>query len=71
LKSRKPTNCPIEVGHRSSTTTLLANIALETGRPIHWDAATEQAKGDADANALLTRRYRAPWKQIGNTDSAG
>jgi predicted dehydrogenase len=71
VKSRKPTNCPIEVGHRSSTTTLLANIALETGRPIHWDAATEQAKGDADANALLTRRYRAPWKQIGNTDSAG
>lgn len=71
VKSRGTTNCPIEVGHRSSTATLLANVALEIGRPIHWDAAAERAKGDDDANKLLTRAYRSPWKQVGLTKSAG
>lgn len=67
VKSRAATNCPIEVGHRSSSATLLANIALETGRPILWDADKEQAKGDDEANKLLARGYREPWKQVGHT----
>jgi predicted dehydrogenase len=71
VKSRGTTNCPIEVGHRSSTATLLANIALEVGRPIHWDAAAEKVRNDEDANSRLTRAYRAPWTQISQPKSAG
>jgi predicted dehydrogenase len=71
VKSRQPTNCPIEAGHRSSTATLLANIALEVGRPIRWDAATETIVDDDDANTCLTRAYRPPWQQIGHSNPGG
>ena len=66
VKSRKETNCPIETGHRSTTATLLANVAFDVGRPIRWDAEKEQVIDDADANRHLTKTYRAPWKQIGD-----
>jgi predicted dehydrogenase len=62
VKSRKPCNCPIEVGHRSTSTTLLGNIALDTKRHIIWDAEREQVVNDAEANKLLAYEYRAPWK---------
>jgi predicted dehydrogenase len=65
IKSRRETNCPIETGHRSTTATLLANIALDVGRPIHWDADQEQVVDDPEANRHLARAYRAPWKQVG------
>ncbi|MCC7475866.1 MAG: Gfo/Idh/MocA family oxidoreductase [Pirellulales bacterium] len=71
IKSRAATNCPLEVGHRSSTATLLANIALEVGRPIHWNAETERIDGDHQANSLLARAYREPWKQVGPKEVTG
>ncbi|MEX2169911.1 MAG: Gfo/Idh/MocA family oxidoreductase [Pirellulales bacterium] len=64
VKSRGETNCPIEVGHQSSTATLLGNIALHVGRPIRWDADHERVVNDDEANARLVREYRAPWKQV-------
>lgn len=62
MRSRKEPNCPIEEGHRSSSTTLLANVALRVGRAVQWDGAKEEAVGDPDANRLLSYEYRAPWK---------
>ncbi len=62
LKSRKVTNCPVEVGHRSTTATLLARIALMRGRHLTWDAAKERVTNDEEANKLLSYEYRAPWK---------
>ncbi|MEX0641547.1 MAG: Gfo/Idh/MocA family oxidoreductase [Pirellulales bacterium] len=70
VKSRGRTNCPIEVGHRSSTATLLANIAFDVGRPIRWDSEEEKVLADPEANNLLVRAYRAPWKQIGISQTA-
>jgi predicted dehydrogenase len=64
VRSRAKTNCPIEVGHRSTTATLLGNVALDVGRPIHWNADQERVIDDEQANALLVRQYRAPWKQV-------
>ena len=64
VKSRDQTNCPIEVGHRSTIATLLGNIALQVGRPIRWDAARERVVDDDEANGRLVREYRAPWKQV-------
>jgi hypothetical protein len=52
----------IEIGHRSTTTALLGNIAYRTGHPIEWDVARERILGDAKASAYLSREYRRPWK---------
>lgn len=61
VKSRKPCVCPVEVGHRSTTTTLLANLAYDRGRYLRWDAEKEQFTNDPEANKLLSYAYRAPW----------
>jgi predicted dehydrogenase len=62
VKSRKPTNCPVEVGHRSTTATLLARIALLRKQHLTWDARKERVTNDEEANKLLSYTYRAPWK---------
>jgi len=62
VKSRKATNCPVEVGHRSTTATLLARIALMRKQHLVWDAGEEKVTNDAGANKLLSYEYRAPWK---------
>jgi len=62
VKSRARCNCDIEIGHRSTSSTLLANIALKTRSLLDWDAGKEQFPHHADANKLLTYKYRAPYK---------
>jgi len=62
VKSRERPVSDVEVGHRSTTTCLLANIAYRTGRKVHWDAAREQVQDDPGAAAYLRREYRPPWK---------
>jgi predicted dehydrogenase len=62
VKSRKPCNCPVEVGHRSTTATLLARIALHRHRYLAWDAKEERVTNDEEANRYLSYEYRAPWK---------
>ncbi len=49
-------------GHFSTNPGHLMNIAWKVGRKIRWDAEKEQVVGDAQANALVTKPYRAPWK---------
>jgi hypothetical protein len=62
VKSRKPAHCPIETGHRSTSTTLLGKISLARGHYLQWDGSTERIVNDADANRLLSYSYREPWK---------
>jgi predicted dehydrogenase len=64
VKDRKPTNCPVAVGHRSTSATLLAKMALRRGRYLAWDAQRERVVNDDEANRLLTYEYRAPWRLI-------
>ena len=52
----------IEVGHYASNPGHLLNIAWKVNRRITWDNDREQVVGDAEANALVHREYRAPWK---------
>ena len=61
VKSRKEPNSDLESGHRVVTTCHLANLSMKLGRKIRWDSEKEQAIGDAEANALLSRPYRKPW----------
>jgi predicted dehydrogenase len=62
IKSRKPTICTAETGHRTSTVCQLGNIGYWLGRPLTWDPAKEQFAGDALANKLVDREVRGPWK---------
>lgn len=52
----------IQEGHISTASCILANLALETGRVLHYDPATRTIPGDPEATALLRRSYRAPWQ---------
>jgi predicted dehydrogenase len=62
VKSRRQPISDVDTGHASSSTAILGNIALRTGRTIVWDAEKEQVKDDAEANALLKRENREPWR---------
>ena len=54
-------NADVEVGVLSATLVHMANASYRTGRRLHWDAARWQFQNDAEASALLTRQYRAPY----------
>jgi predicted dehydrogenase len=58
---RKPVS-DIEEIQRSTNVSLLGMLAYKLGRSIDWDGAKEQIIGDPDANKLLSRDYRGPWK---------
>jgi predicted dehydrogenase len=62
VKSRQRPTSDIEIGHRSTTTCLLGNVALRSGRRIVWNANTEKIEGDGAASKYLSREYRKPWK---------
>ncbi|MCA9133283.1 MAG: Gfo/Idh/MocA family oxidoreductase [Planctomycetales bacterium] len=51
----------IEQGHISSSSCMLANLAMELGRTLRWDAAAHCVVDDAEAHGRLARPYRAPW----------
>ncbi|MGD0225289.1 MAG: Gfo/Idh/MocA family oxidoreductase [Terriglobia bacterium] len=62
VRSRKSCNCDIETGHRSTTATLVADIALKTRTHLQWDSKTERFTNSDAANRLLNYHYRAPYK---------
>ncbi|HKQ79457.1 MAG TPA: Gfo/Idh/MocA family oxidoreductase [Blastocatellia bacterium] len=62
VKSRGTPTSDIEIGHRSSSTCLLGNVAFRSGRRIVWNANTEKIEGDNAASKYLSREYRKPWR---------
>ena len=60
-RSRQRPRSDVEIAHRSTAMSMLGNIAYRTGHKLVWDAVKEECVGDADANAFLSRQYRAPW----------
>ncbi len=61
IRNRKVCVCPVEVGHRSASVCHIGVIALRTGKKLRWDPAKELFD-DEDANRMLSRPVRAPWK---------
>ena len=61
IKTRNQPVSDIEIGHRSTTTCLLANISYRTGRQILWDGTSERILGDTETSKWLDRPYRRPW----------
>lgn len=62
IKSRQRCTCDVGYAHRLNKGGLLGNLAYRTGRRLHWDDATEKIIGDKDAQKMVTRSYRKPWK---------
>lgn len=54
-------HCDIEEGHKSAVLCHLANISYRLGRSLEFDPQTERFVGDDEANAMLSRQYRAPF----------
>jgi predicted dehydrogenase len=51
----------IEQGYISTSSCILANVAMNLGRTLAWDSQTQRVTSDAEANRLLRRPYRSPW----------
>jgi predicted dehydrogenase len=62
VRSRGKTITPAETAHRSASVGHLGVIAMEVGRKIRWDPATETIIGDPEAERLLGHSYRKPWQ---------
>lgn len=60
-EGRRPV-ADIEEGHISTASCILANIAMQLGRPVTYDPLKRVVTGDAAATRLLRRAYRKPWK---------
>ena len=60
-RDRKHLNAEIEEGSISTTLVHLANISYRLGRTVNFDSASWTCPGDAEATAMFTRNYRAPF----------
>jgi predicted dehydrogenase len=61
MRTREKPISDIEIGHRSTATCLLANVALRSRQRVEWDPKTETTPVK-EAQTYLKREYRAPWK---------
>lgn len=62
IQSRGKPVADIEQGHISTTSCILANLSQQLGRSLTWDSTKQQVVNDDQANQLLRRPYRQPWK---------
>jgi predicted dehydrogenase len=53
---------PIESAANTAIVCQMGNVAWKTGRKVDWDAGAGDFAGDAEANALITPTYRAPYR---------
>ena len=60
-RKRESLNAEVQEGATSCVIMHLANISYRVGRTLYFDEKTMTCKNDAEANALLTRNYRAPF----------
>jgi len=62
IDSRGRPIADIEQGHISTASCILANVAMQLGRPLVYDPKKRQIAGDDAANKLLRRTYRQGWQ---------
>jgi hypothetical protein len=61
IRTRRPTSCGEEIGHRGASLGHLTILTYKLQRSLKWDPATEEFPGDDAANRLLGRSMRSPW----------
>src|SRR5436305_5121223 len=62
IEKRSKPVADIEQGHISTASCILANVAMQLGRPLAYDPVKRQVAGDAEATRLLRRPFREPWR---------
>jgi len=62
VRTRARTIASPEVAHRSTTTCHIANICLRLGRQLQWDPRAERFVNDPEADRMLARATRSPWR---------
>jgi len=63
-QKRRPV-ADVEEGHISSACCILANLSMDLGRSLQWNAEKEQVVDDDEANQKLAREYRGEWEHPG------
>ena len=62
VKSRKRPIMHIDAGEAVARLCLLGNLSYILGRKLYWDAETGSVKNDPEANRMLSRPHRSPWR---------
>jgi predicted dehydrogenase len=62
IDSRGRPVADIEQGYISTASCILANIAMDIGRPLVYDPKKRVVVGDHEATKRLRREYRKPWR---------
>jgi predicted dehydrogenase len=60
-KHGTPTTCNFEYSGALTEANHLGNVAYRTGKKIYWSPATLKAKGVAEADPIIHRKYRKGW----------
>jgi len=60
--SRAKTITPAEVAHHAIMIGHLGNIAMKLGRKVRWNPQAERFINDPDADRMLSRPMRSPWR---------
>jgi len=61
IRTRQETICSPEKSHRATTIGHIANLCVRLGRELKWNPETERFD-DPDANRMLCRSMRPPWR---------
>mgnify|MGYP000847799344 CR=1 FL=1 len=62
IRTRNSPSSDEEIGHRSASVGHLAMISYKLGRSLKWNPGEEVFIGDSDANRLLSRALRQPYR---------
>ncbi len=62
VRTREKPFRDIEYSHRAATVCHLGNIAYRLKRPLKWDPDAERFVGDDEANRMVDRPKREPWR---------
>ena len=62
VRKRRDPVAPVEAGQVASYLGLIAEAAGRLRRELRWDPAAQAFADDADANRLLRRPMRSPWR---------
>ncbi len=62
VRSRREPASPVEAGHAATTATLIADVATRIGRKVVWNWQSESFVNDDQANRMLKRTMRSPWR---------
>jgi hypothetical protein len=62
VRSLRDPAATVEAGHAATTLTLVADIVTRLRRPLMWNWDQERFVCDPEADRLLGRSMRSPWR---------